>query len=611
MKKNLLSLLLLVTAAFYSQASDKLRIACIGSSNTYGSGAFDPSRNSYPSQLSMYLAGKAEVCNFGMDSATVLTKGGRPYVESIEYKKALAFEPDIVIMEFGLADCTPANEPFLADFKKDYTALIGQFKSLPSAPRIILLSTTPVFDTPETTPAPLPVEALMEEIAWETGSELLNIYMLFDGKYFLHLMEDKRRISSTGAYLVASRIHEHIENKRADFDITRSLKTHTRKKDHFHGFPLHYHADLAIVSPRYPLRSKSWMLSVKPMPEEPQVEIALLERGFHVVYCKADEMDLVYKVMRKAGLSRQVVVAAGQWQTAALKWVEENAGNVDCLYTDSIVSINNNAVKTISLGRPDGKAPYAVVNPRQIVNFITGATGNRVIETTIPVPGNEYRWKSVAWTEHSNWFDVAGEIDEILQARKVDVLLLGNSLVQGFGGTRQRITRKPGLEPLTNALGDLTWESAGVNSDRVQHLLWRLRNGNYAAAEPAYVVIAIGVNNMGNDGDLPEEIVEGIMAVVKEVRMQMPRAQVILFGMLPAQLDPTGDIRQRIDAAHTILARTGMPRQVTYINPTPWFVNEDGTLKTELYGSDLLHLSVNGYEAWSRLIAETIHNLSN
>jgi hypothetical protein len=36
---------------------------------------------------------------------------------------------------------------------------------------------------------------------------------------------------------------------------------------------------------------------------------------------------------------------------------------------------------------------------------------------------------------------------------------------------------------------------------------------------------------------------------------------------------------------------------VEYVNPTSWFVDENGGPKIELYGNDFLYLKANGYHA--------------
>ncbi|WP_294080354.1 hypothetical protein [Proteiniphilum sp. UBA5384] len=72
-------------------------------------------------------------------------------------------------------------------------------------------------------------------------------------------------------------------------------------------------------------------------------------------------------------------------------------------------------------------------------------------------------------------------------------------------------------------------------SDRTQHLLWRLQNGNYNVCKPENVVIAIGINNLGG-GDTAE----GTIAVVDEARTQFPDAHNYFLGAFSGRKGETG-----------------------------------------------------------------------
>ena len=184
---------------------------------------------------------------------------------------------------------------------------------------------------------------------------------------------------------------------------------------------------------------------------------------------------------------------------------------------------------------------------------------------TFAIPGNEYR-SAAGWKEGADWHAVSEEITQILSRKKLDILFLGNSITQGFGGTRELVTYKPGKAAVDSCFKDLTWESAGISGDRTENLLWRLRQGKYGASKPAYAVITIGINNV-NAGHRAADIVEGICAVVEETRKQMPETQILLMGLLPAGLEKTSLMRMKCDSIHSILQRKTWG-DVVYVNPT-------------------------------------------
>lgn len=141
----LLSLSLIMTMTLFAQK--QVKVACVGNSITYGSGLADPKTQSYPSQLQQLLGEAYEVGNFGKPGATLLNKGHRPYMEQSEYKDALAFAGDIVVIHLGINDTDPRNWPHYRDyFVKDYLALIDSFRMVNSKCRVIIARLTPIAD---------------------------------------------------------------------------------------------------------------------------------------------------------------------------------------------------------------------------------------------------------------------------------------------------------------------------------------------------------------------------------------------------------------------------------------------------------------------------------
>ena len=236
--------------------------------------------------------------------------------------------------------------------------------------------------------------------------------------------------------------------------------------------------------------------------------------------------------------------------------------------------------------------------------FLSLICGARPNECVKPVPGTETRAVSAGWKPGSDWMAVAEDIVKTLEGKQLDLLLLGDSITQGFGGNRELVTSKNGKTAMDEALGKDKWEAAGISGDRTQHLIWRLQNGGYGRCNPKTVVITIGINNV-IAGDDPKDIARGVIACAKEARIQMPDARIIVFGPLPAGLELDSDRRKACDEIHSFLAKHKVWK-VEYINPTSWFINPDGSLKTELYSRDYLHLSRQGYAVWSK---EIVHIL--
>lgn len=143
MKRTLLLLCLLLCTTTYAQK--KVKVACVGNSVTYGAGIENREVNAYPAQLQRMLGDGYEVVNFGKSGATLLNKGHRPYCDQEEYKAALDFAGDRIVIHLGLNDTDPRNWPNYRDnFVGDYLALIDSFRKVNPNCRIWICRMTPI-----------------------------------------------------------------------------------------------------------------------------------------------------------------------------------------------------------------------------------------------------------------------------------------------------------------------------------------------------------------------------------------------------------------------------------------------------------------------------------
>ncbi|NBP25408.1 MAG: hypothetical protein EBU81_12855, partial [Proteobacteria bacterium] len=78
-----------------------IKVACVGDSITYGAGVEEREKNNYPKQLGELLGNRFEVRNFGRSGATLSRVGDLPYATTDEFKAALAWQPDMVILKLG------------------------------------------------------------------------------------------------------------------------------------------------------------------------------------------------------------------------------------------------------------------------------------------------------------------------------------------------------------------------------------------------------------------------------------------------------------------------------------------------------------------------------
>lgn len=146
MKKVLLLSFLLVLAVC-AVAQKRTKVACVGNSITYGYNLPNRDTQAYPVQLQKLLGEKYEVGNFGKSGATLLNSGHRPYMQQEEFRKAVDFAGDIVVIHLGINDTDPRDWPNYRDFfVKDYLALIDTFRTANPGCRILIARLTPISD---------------------------------------------------------------------------------------------------------------------------------------------------------------------------------------------------------------------------------------------------------------------------------------------------------------------------------------------------------------------------------------------------------------------------------------------------------------------------------
>lgn len=109
---------------------DRIRIAAIGDSNTYGAGVLllGRHRRSYPAQLGRILGERHQVLNYGVNRCTLQQEGDWPWDATPFADASLRARPDVVLIMLGSNDARGDNwnaeryESELTDFVERYRA---------------------------------------------------------------------------------------------------------------------------------------------------------------------------------------------------------------------------------------------------------------------------------------------------------------------------------------------------------------------------------------------------------------------------------------------------------------------------------------------------------
>ncbi len=99
----------------------KIKVACVGDSITFGSGIADRENASYPAQLQKLLGEGFEVKNFGVSGRTMISKSPSAWTNTQQYKDALAYQPDVVLIKLGTNDSKRSEYKQRQNFDHDYS----------------------------------------------------------------------------------------------------------------------------------------------------------------------------------------------------------------------------------------------------------------------------------------------------------------------------------------------------------------------------------------------------------------------------------------------------------------------------------------------------------
>lgn len=226
-KKLVLILPILLWSTMMVSAQKK--VACIGDSITKGLGLKNGEKT-YPEQLQELLGIDFDVQNFGFSGATLLSKGHKPYIETSEYKQALAFQPDVAIIALGVNDTAPRNWPNYGDeFEKDYSTLISNLRKVNPKVAIYICNLTPIFSghtrfLSGTRDWYQAISLLIPTIAQHNQVQLIDINGQLKSR--IDLFEDNVHPSSEGAAIIANQVSQAIQGVNQPLAVALNFGDH-------------------------------------------------------------------------------------------------------------------------------------------------------------------------------------------------------------------------------------------------------------------------------------------------------------------------------------------------------------------------------------------------
>ena len=117
---------------------------------------------------------------------------------------------------------------------------------------------------------------------------------------------------------------------------------------------------------------------------------------------------------------------------------------------------------------------------------------------------------------------------------------------------------------------------------------------------PRIVVLYTGENDL-NRGLTPEAIAADFGRFTDVIRTALPSTRIVVVGLKPSLL--RWKLRDGMQQTNKLIgSRCAADRHCVYVDPWPSMIGKDGTPKPELFVEDGLHMTPEGYKAWTAML---------
>jgi lysophospholipase L1-like esterase len=257
---------------------------------------------------------------------------------------------------------------------------------------------------------------------------------------------------------------------------------------------------------------------------------------------------------------------------------------------------------------------------RYRTDFVVGCLdGGSDCSCPNPVIGSmppDSSWWNESW-QYSNEKNRERVQEALDQRRKLDVVLLGDSITEHWWGTDLGGDNYifKGNNDVYNQLfnspeSPIQGLALGNGGDRTTQLLYRLEHGEIEQLGAPIFWIMIGTNDFLGYFCDPNAIVAGILASVREVRRQKPSSTIVLQALLPVSANKEHDLlywRAYSEVNQRLSCFAEQAPRVQFVNMTELVLTEDGKVDIAML-VDGLHPGAN---ASSRIGGEVVRVVQN
>ena len=196
------------------------------------------------------------------------------------------------------------------------------------------------------------------------------------------------------------------------------------------------------------------------------------------------------------------------------------------------------------------------------------------------------------------WFGRFGRLREEARrnGKEIKIAFMGDSItenwfVEGLKTPGEKIWKELFATPRYRAI------NLGFGGDRTEHVLWRVRNGQFDGLDPEVVVLQIGANNLGTKEPVGDTIY-GIRMCVRAILAKCPRAKIVLHPIPPQGEKAGTPVRETLRVINLELPRIADGRRVFWCDYSAALLTPEGIFTKEM-AADGVHLTEKGHRIWA------------
>lgn len=226
-------------------------------------------------------------------------------------------------------------------------------------------------------------------------------------------------------------------------------------------------------------------------------------------------------------------------------------------------------------------------------------SGHKALPNTVVAVTQDRSWPRYDWQKRHELSSAA------VKRAKPQILFIGDSITHFFGGEQFDSYALRGKNTWDEFYAPRNPGNLGFGWDKTENVLWRLQHGALDGIAPKLVVTMIGTNNTGTCS--ASDITLGITEIVAELRLRLPKAEILLLGIFPRGEKP-GPQRDKIAEVNQGIARLDALARVTFLDIGAKFLTPDGLITKDIM-PDFLHPNEKGYRIWAEAIEPTVKKL--